>query len=109
MRRYQLALTPSRARGGERAARRRPFAASLYERLAPYAGRPVTAGRVLQLRSGRPFAGRLGRLLGRKRDAVRHLEDAIRLNERSVRGLADARGTGPGTELVASGPAHQLN
>jgi tetratricopeptide (TPR) repeat protein len=58
------------------------FAAVLYERLEPYAGRPVTAGRAacsygaadLQL-------GGLAALLGREADAVGHLKDAIRLND----------------------------
>ena len=54
----------------------------LYERLAPYAGRPVTAGRAA-CSSGavdRQLGG-LAALLGRKADAVRHLKDAIRIND----------------------------
>ena len=58
------------------------FAATLYERLAPYAGRPVTAGRAACSYGAvdRTLGGLAG-LLGRQRDAVRHLEDAIRLND----------------------------
>lgn len=58
------------------------FAATLYERLKPYAGRPVTAGRAICSYGAVDHRlGRLAALLGRKVDAVRHLEDAIRLNE----------------------------
>ena len=58
------------------------FAATLYERLAPYAGRPVTAGRAVCSYGAVDLAlGGLAALLGRKDDAVRHLEDAIRLND----------------------------
>ncbi len=57
------------------------FAATLYERLAPYAGRPVTAGRAVCSYGAVDLRlGCLAALLGRKVDAVRHLEDAIRLN-----------------------------
>jgi tetratricopeptide (TPR) repeat protein len=57
-------------------------AATLYERLAPYAGRPATAGRGSCSYGAidRPLGG-LAALLGREEDAVRHLEDAIRLND----------------------------
>jgi hypothetical protein len=57
-------------------------AATLYERLAPYAGRPATAGRGSCSYGAidRPLGG-LAALLGREEDAVRHFEDAIRLNE----------------------------
>ena len=59
------------------------YAATLYERLAPYAGRPATAGRAASSYGAIDGAlGGLAALLGRERDAVRHLEDAIRLNER---------------------------
>lgn len=58
------------------------FAATLYERLGPYAGRPVTAGRAsCSYGAVDHRLGRLASLLGRKLDAVRHLEDAIRLND----------------------------
>jgi DNA-binding SARP family transcriptional activator/tetratricopeptide (TPR) repeat protein len=58
------------------------FAATLYERLGPYAGRPVTAGRAsCSYGAVDHRLGRLATLLGRKLDAVRHLEDAIRLND----------------------------
>jgi hypothetical protein len=58
------------------------FAATLYERLAPYAGRPVTAGRAICSYGAVDHRlGRLAALLGRKVDAAHHLEDAIRLND----------------------------
>jgi DNA-binding SARP family transcriptional activator len=58
------------------------FAATLYERLAPYAGRPVTAGRAAcSFGAVNRTLGGLATLLDRKIDAVRHLEDAIRLND----------------------------
>ncbi len=58
------------------------FGIPLYERLAPYAGRPVTAGRAACSYGAvdRSLGGLAG-LLGRERDAVRHLEDAIQLND----------------------------
>jgi hypothetical protein len=57
-------------------------AATLYERLAPYAGRPATAGRgSCSYGAIDRSLGGLAALLGRKDEAVRHLEDAIRLNE----------------------------
>ncbi len=58
------------------------YAVSLYERLAPYAGRPVTAGRACCSYGAvdRSLGGLAG-LLGREHDAVRHLEDAIQLND----------------------------
>jgi tetratricopeptide (TPR) repeat protein len=57
-------------------------AAVLYERLVPYAGRPVTAGRAVCSYGAidRPLGG-LAALLGRQADAVRHLEDAVRIND----------------------------
>jgi hypothetical protein len=57
-------------------------AATLYERLAPYAGRPGTGGRGISSYGAidRSLGG-LAALLGREDDAVRHLEDAVRLNE----------------------------
>jgi tetratricopeptide (TPR) repeat protein len=58
------------------------YAGTLYERLAPYAGRPATAGRgVTSYGAVDRTLGGLAALLGRERDAVRHLEDAIRLDE----------------------------
>jgi hypothetical protein len=58
------------------------YAAVLYERLAPYAGRPVTAGRaVCSYGAIDRSLGGLAALLGRQADAVRHLEAAIRVNE----------------------------
>jgi hypothetical protein len=56
-------------------------AATLYERLLPYAGRPVTAGRsVVSYGAVDRVLGGLAQLLERHDDAVRHLHDAIRLN-----------------------------
>lgn len=54
----------------------------LYERLAAYAGRPATAGRAAWSSGAidRPLGG-LAAVLGRQSDAVRHLEDAIRIND----------------------------
>ena len=58
------------------------FAAVLYERLAPYAGRPVTAGRaVCSFGAVDRSLGGLAALLGRERDATRHLKDAVRIND----------------------------
>jgi hypothetical protein len=58
------------------------YAATLYARLAPYAGRPATAGRGVSSYGAIDRAlGGLAALVGRERDAVRHLEDAIRLND----------------------------
>ena len=56
-------------------------AATLYERLLPYAGRPVTAGRsVCSYGAADRLLGGLAHLLERRDDAVRHLHDAIRVN-----------------------------
>jgi DNA-binding SARP family transcriptional activator/RecA/RadA recombinase len=76
-------------------------AATLYERLLPYAGRPVTAGRsVCSYGAVDRVLGGLADLEGRRDGAVRHLEDAIRINaalgcsvwrERSERELARIR------------------
>jgi hypothetical protein len=54
----------------------------VYERLLPYAGRPVTAARAVCTFGAvdRPLGG-LAAVLGRPSDAVRHLEDAIRVND----------------------------
>ena len=58
------------------------FGVCLYERLVPYAGRPVTAGRAAcSYGAVDRSLGRLAGLLGREHDAVRHLEDAIQLND----------------------------
>jgi hypothetical protein len=58
-------------------------ASVLYERLSPYAGRPATAGRAVWSSGAVDrLLGGLAALLGRKTDAVRHLEDAIRINDR---------------------------
>jgi hypothetical protein len=58
------------------------FGIPLYERLAPYAGRPVTAGRAAcSYGAVDRSLGGLACLLGRERDAIRHLEDAIKLND----------------------------
>ena len=57
-------------------------AAVIYERLAPYAGRPATAGRaVASYGAVDRHLGGLAALLGRHDDAVRHLEAAIRRND----------------------------
>jgi DNA-binding SARP family transcriptional activator len=54
----------------------------LYERLAPYAGRPATAGRAAWSTGAIDrVLGGLAELLGRRSDAVRHLEDAVRIND----------------------------
>jgi hypothetical protein len=53
----------------------------LYERLAPYAGRPATAGRAAWSSGAIDRQlGSLAALIGRHDEAVRHLEDAIRIN-----------------------------
>jgi tetratricopeptide (TPR) repeat protein len=57
-------------------------AASVYEQLLPYAGRPATAGRgISNYGAIDRLLGGLAALLGRAEDAIRHLEDAIRVNE----------------------------
>jgi tetratricopeptide (TPR) repeat protein len=59
-----------------------PCAATLYERLTPFAGRPATAGRaVLSFGAIDRHLGGLAAVLGRTDDAIHHLENAIRLNE----------------------------
>jgi hypothetical protein len=56
-------------------------AATLYDRLAPYAGRPVTAGRAAtSFGAVDRVLGRLAAVLGRHQAAARHLEDAVRLD-----------------------------
>lgn len=57
-------------------------AATLYDRLAPYAGRPATAGRAVSSYGAIDRAlGGLAALLGRENYAARHLQDAVRINE----------------------------
>jgi hypothetical protein len=56
--------------------------ATLYQRLAPYAGRPVTAGRaVTSYGAVDRHLGGLAALLGRHDDAERHLRAAIVRND----------------------------
>jgi hypothetical protein len=86
------------------------FAASLYERLAPYAGRPATAGRAsCSYGAVDRSLGGLANLIGRERDAVRHLEDAIQLNDafgaavwraRAERDLASTASRGASCQLI---------
>ncbi len=81
------------------------FAATLYERLAPYAGRPVTAGRAICSYGAVDHRlGRLAALLGRKVDAVRHLEDAIRLNDTFGCAVWRTRAERDLSQLVRDGP-----
>ena len=55
---------------------------TLYERLAPYAGRPATAGRAITNYGAIDrHLGGLAAVLGRMEDAIRHLESAIRVND----------------------------
>ena len=57
-------------------------AAVVYDRLAPYAGRPATAGRaVASYGATDRHLGGLAALLGRRDDAVRHLRAAIARND----------------------------
>jgi hypothetical protein len=57
-------------------------ASTLYERLAPYAGRPATAGRGVSSYGAVDRAlGQLAALLGRRDVAIRHLRDAIHIDE----------------------------
>ena len=56
-------------------------AAVVYDRLAPYAGRPATAGRaVTSYGAVDRHLGGLAALLGRRDDAERHLRAAIARN-----------------------------
>jgi len=56
----------------------RAHAAVLYDRLAPYAGRPATSGRaVSSYGSVDRQLGALAAVLGRREDAIRHLRAAI--------------------------------
>jgi tetratricopeptide (TPR) repeat protein len=81
------------------------FAATLYERLAPYAGRPVTAGRAICSYGAVDHRlGRLAALLGRKVDAVGHLEDAIRLNDTFGCVVWRTRAERDLSQLVRDGP-----
>jgi hypothetical protein len=60
----------------------RTHAPVLYERLAPYAGRPATAGRaVCSYGAVDRTLGGLAALLGRTTDAMRHLKNAIQIND----------------------------
>lgn len=60
----------------------RATAARVYELLAPYAGRPITAGRaIFSLGAADRQLGDLASLLDRPDAAVAHYEAAIRLNE----------------------------
>jgi DNA-binding SARP family transcriptional activator len=81
------------------------FATSLYERLAPYAGRPVTAGRAACSYGAvdRTLGGLAG-LLGRESDAVRHLEDAIQLNDAFGAAVWRARAERDLARTVSRGP-----
>ena len=57
-------------------------ARSIYEQLAPYAGRPATAGRgISSYGAVDRLLGGLAALLGSEDDARHHLEDAIRVND----------------------------
>jgi tetratricopeptide (TPR) repeat protein len=81
------------------------FAATLYERLTPYAGRPVTAGRAICSYGAVDHRlGRLAALLGRDRDAVRHLKAAIRLNDRFGCVVWRRRAEQDLSQLVHEGP-----
>lgn len=58
------------------------FAASLYELIRPYEGRPLTAGRAIcTYGSCSRHLGGLAALLGRLDDAVAHYEDAIHCDQ----------------------------
>ena len=60
----------------------REHAAVIYDLLAPFAGRPITAGRaVASYGAADRLLGELAALLGREDDAERHLRAAIALNE----------------------------
>ena len=60
----------------------REHAAVIYDLLAPFAGRPITAGRaVASYGAADRLLGELAALLGRHADAERHLREAIALNE----------------------------
>ena len=80
------------------------FAATLYDRLAPYAGRPVTAGRaVCSYGAVDRSLGGLAALLGRQDDAVRHLEDAVRINDALGCVVWRARASGTYSSSSATG------
>ena len=81
------------------------FATTLYERLAPYAGRPVTAGRAAcSFGAVDRTLGGLASLLGRESDALRHLEDAIRLNDTFGCVVWRTRAERDLSQLVRNGP-----
>jgi tetratricopeptide (TPR) repeat protein len=59
----------------------REIAAGIYDRLAPYAGRPLTAGRAVgSFGVADRLLGDLAALLGRREVAIDHYEAAVRLN-----------------------------
>lgn len=82
------------------------YAATLYDRLAPYAGRPATSGRgISSYGAVDRLLGGLATLLGRDDEAIHHLKEAIRVNEalgctvwrtRAQRQLAQTFATRPG-------------
>jgi hypothetical protein len=81
------------------------FAAALYQRLAPYAGRPVTAGRAAcSFGAVDRTLGGLTALLGRESDAAHHLEDAIRLNDTFGCAVWRTRAERDLARLVREGP-----
>src|SRR5205085_2134817 len=81
------------------------YAAPLYERLLPYAGRPATAGRAVSSYGAIDRAlGGLAALLGREGDAVRHLEAAIRLDDALGGTRWCARRQGPARRSPGSWP-----
>jgi tetratricopeptide (TPR) repeat protein len=58
------------------------FATTLYQRLAPYAGRPATAGRAaFSYGAIDRVLGGLAAVLGHQDDAIRHLRDAVAVND----------------------------
>jgi hypothetical protein len=90
----------------------RTHAATLAERLAPYAGRPVTAARaVVSYGAVDRTLGGLAALLGRRDDAVRHLHTAIRRNDElgctvwRLRAQQRLQRITPGDPLVAGAEA----
>jgi DNA-binding SARP family transcriptional activator len=81
-------------------------AATLYERLAPYAGRPVTAGRAAWSNGAVDrLLGGLAALIGREDDAIRHLKDALRLNEALGCSVWRAHAERQLTRLLSAWPA----
>ena len=81
------------------------FATTLYERLAPYTGRPVTAGRAAcSFGAVDRTLGGLASLLGRENHAVRHLKDAIRFNDAFGCVVWRTRAERDLSQLVRNGP-----